>query len=180
MDQTITRWINAPAGSHPLLDALMTAVTQYGVPLLVLLVVVQWWSRGERIHVRHTCVTAGLSFLLGLAANQVVLLFIHRVRPYDAGVSHLIISPSTDWSFPSDHSTASFAIAGAFLLSGLRWRGYLCLAGAIVICVSRVYVGTHYVSDVIGGAATGLIAAGIVHGLYREGTRMDRFLTGIL
>ena len=88
MDQTITQWINAPASSNVLLDSIMVMATQFGAPLLVL----QWWSRHDRIHVRHTCAAAGLSFLVGVALNQVVLLFVHRVRPYDAGVTHLIIS----------------------------------------------------------------------------------------
>src|SRR5260370_42251754 len=110
MDQTITQWINAPGGSNILLDSVMVMATQYGVPLLVLLVMLQWWTRHDRLHVRHTCIAAGLSFLIGLGLNQIILLFLHRVRPYDAGVSHLIISRSSDLSFPYDHATATFAI----------------------------------------------------------------------
>lgn len=180
MDQAITQWLNAPAGSTPLLDTAMTTITQFGVPVLVLLVVLQWWSKSDRFHVRHACVAAGLSFLLGLGLNQIILLFVHRVRPYDAGVSHLIISPSVDWSFPSDHATAALAIAAAFLLHGMGRRGLAFLAAALLLCVSRVYVGTHYFSDVIGGAATGLLAAGAIRAFYRQGTRIDRFITSIL
>lgn len=83
---------------------------------------------------------AGLSFVLGLGLNQIILLFIHRVRPYDAGVSHLIISPSTDWSFPSDHATAAMAVAASFLFHGLRRRGLGYLTAAVLICVSRIYM----------------------------------------
>src|SRR5262249_1926564 len=46
--------------------------------------------------------------------------FVHRLRPYDAGVTHLLIAPSHDPSFPSDHSTAVFSIAFAYLLPGCR------------------------------------------------------------
>ena len=180
MDQAITRWINAPAGSSPLLDPFMVAASQFGVPLLVLLVVLQWWSKQDRLRIRHTCVAAGLSFLIGLALNQIVLLFVHRVRPYDAGLTHLIIGRSADWSFPSDHATATIAIAAAFLLHGWRQRGFGLLIGALLICVSRIYVGTHYVTDVLGGAATGVVAAGAVRWLYWEGTWVDRLVTSIL
>jgi len=124
MDQTITQWINAPGGSNILLDSVMVMATQFGVPLLVLLVMLQWWSRHERLHVRHTCAAAGLSFLVGVGLNQIILLFVHRVRPYDAGVTHLIISRSGDWSFPSDHATVTFAIAASFLLHGFRHFRY--------------------------------------------------------
>lgn len=180
MDQAITRWINAAAGESHLLDLFMTTITQYGVPFLVLLVAVQWWSSEDRFHVRHVCTSAGFSFLSGLALNQLILLFIYRARPYDAGISHLIISPSPDSSFPSDHATVTFAIASTFLLGGLRCRGLGLLTCALLICWSRIYVGTHYFTDVLGGAATGVLAAFAVHILYREGTRLDRLITKLL
>lgn len=179
MDVLITQWINAAAGKSALLDMFMIATTQYCVPLVVLLVALQWWSASDRMHVRHTCIAAGLSFVIGLGLNQIILLFVHRVRPYDAGVSHLIISPSSDWSFPSDHVTATIAIATAFLLHGIRRRGAAFLAAAGLVCVSRIYVGTHYFTDVLGGAATGASAAIAVRWLYWEGTRLDRLATGI-
>jgi undecaprenyl-diphosphatase len=180
MDQAITRWINLPAGSSVPLDSIMTATTQYGVPILVLAVALQWWSTPDRLRVRHACVAAGLSFLIGLGLNQIALLFVHRARPDDAGVSHLIISRSADWSFPSDHASATFAIAAAFLLHGFGRRALIFLAAALLVCLSRIYVGTHYAGDVIGGAATGIIAASAARWLYREGTWADRFVTGIL
>ena len=180
MDDAVTQWINSAAGQSALLDTIMISLTQYGVPLLVLLVMLQWWSGHDRLHVRHTCIAAGLSFIVGLGLNQVILLFVHRVRPYDAGISHLIISRSSDWSFPSDHATATFAIAGAFLVHKLKWRGLALLAGAFLVCVSRIYVGTHYFTDVLGGVTTGILAVAVVRGLYWEGTRVDRLITGIL
>jgi undecaprenyl-diphosphatase len=180
MDQAVTRWVNGLAGSNVLLDAFAIAVTQFGVPLLVLLVILQWWSRLERPHVRHACVAAGLSFLFGLGLNQIILLFVHRIRPYDAGVSHLIVAQSRDWSFPSDHATATFAIATTFLSHRLGRRGLAFLIVALLVSASRIYVGMHYASDVLGGAVTGTFAAAAVRALYREGAVADRFITGLL
>lgn len=180
MDAQVTRWINGFAGLSPLVDTAAIWITQAGVPVIVAIVVLQWWARRERLHVRHAAISAGLSFLLGLAINQGLLLIIHRARPYDAGVSHLLIAPSADWSFPSDHATASLAVATAFLLARLPGRGAAFLVLALAVCVSRVFVGTHYVGDVLGGAATGVLAALVVRFAYREGSRLDRFATGIL
>src|SRR5258706_13064041 len=151
MDQAITQWINSPAGSSALLDAAMIAVTQTGLPFLIALVIGQWWSKIDRTHVRHTCVAAGLSFLIGLGLNQVILLFIHRVRPYDAGVSHLIISKSADWSFPSDHATAAVAIVAPFALHRVPRRAGLFGLLALLICWARDFVGTHYLTDILRG-----------------------------
>ena len=180
MDQTITQWISSPGGANAPLDSIMIMATKVGVPLLVALVVVQWWSKIDRTHVRHTCIAAGLSFLIGLGLNQIILLFVHRVRPYDAGVSHLIISKSPDWSFPSDHATASIAIVAAFALRGLPRRTLLFGLLALLICWSRIFVGTHYLTDVLGGSLTAVVAAVLVWVFYREGSRLDSFATGIL
>jgi undecaprenyl-diphosphatase len=162
------------------LDDAMVVVTKAGVPVLVMAVALLWWSRRDRQNTRHAVVAAGLSFLGGLLLNQLLLLFIHRVRPYDVGVTHLIISPSADWSFPSDHATAAVAITTAFLLSRDRQRGLIFLAATGLICFSRLYVGTHYLSDVLGGAATGAVAALAAQQLYRKGTRFDTLITGLL
>lgn len=180
LDAALTRAINSPAGTSPVLDLLMIWISAIGVPLLVLAVAGQWWRRGDRHHIRHGLVAAGLTFLLGLALNQLILLAVHRIRPYDAGVTHLLIGQSADPSFPSDHATATIAIAAAFLLQGVRRLGLWFLAAAVLVMVSRVYIGTHYVSDVLGGALTAIIAAVQVRCLYGVGTRVDRMITGIL
>src|SRR5260221_5594830 len=180
MDQAVTEWINSFAGRNVALDSIMIMATKVGVPLLVALVVAQWWSKTDRVHVRHTCIAAGLSFLIGLGVNQMVLLFVQRVRPYDAGISHLIISKSADWSFPSDHATASIAVVATFALHRLPTRALLLGLLAFLICWSRIFVGTHYLGDVLGGGVTGMVAAVLVGLIYREGSRLDRFVTGIL
>jgi undecaprenyl-diphosphatase len=82
IDAQITGWINALAGHSRALDLLMIAVTRAGVPFLVLAVAVQWWTREDWLSQRYATVACGLSFFLGLAVNQVVLLFVHCVRPY--------------------------------------------------------------------------------------------------
>jgi undecaprenyl-diphosphatase len=180
MDDAMTGWINAAAGKSAFLDSIMMAVTQVGVPAMVLLVALQWWARDSRYHIRHAALSAGLSFLLGLAINQFILLFVHRVRPYDAGVTHLQIAPSADWSFPSDHATAAFAIVAAFALQRLPRRALGFLLLALLVGWSRIYVGTHYLTDVLGGALTGVLGAVLVRALYRENSRLDQMATRIL
>lgn len=180
LDAFLTHAVNGFAGTNAAIDFLMIWASAIGVPLLVLAVAGQWWRQGDRDHIRHVLVASGLSFLLGLAINQAILLLVHRIRPYDAGISHLLIPPSADPSFPSDHATATFAIAAAFLLHGMRRVGFWFLAAALLVTISRVYIGTHYVSDVLGGALTGVLAATAVRALYWEGTRLDRLVTRIL
>ena len=179
LDVAVTQAVNGLAGNNAVIDFLMIWISKIGVPILVAAVAVQWWRKADRLHVRHVFVASGASFLLGLAFNQIVLLFVQRMRPYDAGVTHLLIARSADPSFPSDHATASVAIAAAFLVNGARRTGLAFVAAAALLMFSRVYIGIHYFSDVIGGAFTGLLAALLVRALYREGTRFDRAIVSI-
>lgn len=180
LDAAVTHVINGLAERNTALDFLMIWISAIGVPLLVLAVAGHWWRRTDRPHTRHVLAAAGLSFLLGLGLNQFILLFVHRMRPYDGDVTHLLITRSADFSFSSDHATATVAIAAAFLLHRMRRLGLGFLAAAVLVTFSRVYVGTHYASDVLGGALTGIVAAVIVRSVYWEGTRPDHLITRIL
>jgi undecaprenyl-diphosphatase len=62
-----------------------------------------------------------------------------------------------------------------------RWFKALIftVTGALVV-YSRVYGGTHYVGDILGGMLTAFIAASTVRVAYPEGTRIDRWVTSIL
>lgn len=109
---------------------------------------------------RRAAVAAALSAGLALAIGSVVSGLVDRARPFvaDPGQVHLFVSHSSDPSFPSDHATASFAIAVAILLRKRSW-GLAALAAACVLAVGRVAVGVHYPSDVLAGAALGSAVA---------------------
>lgn len=179
-DIALTRAINGFAHVNWQFDYLAVAISLIGIQLMVLSVVAQWWCREDRPAIRHIVFSSGLSFLVALGINQFILLFFHRVRPYDNGITNLLIDKSTDSSFPSDHATASFAVAAAFVVGGDRSMGSIYVLCATAIALSRVYVGTHYVSDILGGASIGVAAAFIVRALYRRETAFDNWIKGIL
>ena len=80
-----------------------------------------------------------------------IKLAIGRRRPVVEDLPHLMATP-TGLSFPSSHSTSSFAAAQAF--GDLLPRGPL-LGAATGMAFSRLYLGVHYPSDVAAGAALG-------------------------
>lgn len=107
------------------------------------------------INGRHGVIAAGLSAVLGLAVAQVIGHLWDRARPYEAhDTAHLLLSASPDPSFPSDHAVAAFAVAVSIFLRH-RKAGIIALVMAVALCVARVAAGTHYPSDVIGGAIIG-------------------------
>lgn len=179
IDAGLTYFVNGFGGQVALADSMMRLVSLTGVPVMVVTVAGQWWSKVDRYQTRHVLVSAGLSFLLVLALNKALLQFVQRVRPYDDGVTRLLIAPSLDPSFPSDHATAALTIAFTMMVFGQRGK-WAYLMGAILISISRVYLGMHYVSDIAGGAITGIVAVVLVRQFYQRSSRADRFLTGIL
>jgi undecaprenyl-diphosphatase len=98
---------------------------------------------------------------LGLLTVKIITEFYDRARPFVAhpGAVHLFARHAADASFPSDHATASMAIAVAFLLRRRFFWGVLTLVFAAILDFGRVAAGFHYPTDVLGGAAVGALAA---------------------
>jgi undecaprenyl-diphosphatase len=121
------------------------------------LVVVFLAAQGERWREwRRAAVAAALSAGVALAIGSLISGLVDRARPFvaDPGQVHLFVSHGSDPSFPSDHATASFAIAVAILVRNRTW-GLVALVAATVLSVGRVAVGVHYPSDVLAGAILG-------------------------
>jgi membrane-associated phospholipid phosphatase len=97
------------------------------------------WLRGVRV------------VLSAYALNQAIKFSIRRPRPELPGLPPLTPTVSR-LSFPSAHATTSFAAARAY--RGLVPAGALYSA-AVTFAASRPYLGVHYPSDVIAGAALG-------------------------
>jgi membrane-associated phospholipid phosphatase len=90
------------------------------------------------------------------AANYAVKLVVRRARPRLPGLQPLTPTVSR-LSFPSAHATTSFAAARAF--SGVA-PAALLYGAAVAFALSRRYLGVHYPSDVVAGAALGTAIAG--------------------
>jgi undecaprenyl-diphosphatase len=118
---------------------------------------------GGPLRWRLASFSALLAAGLGLVVSQLISHAWVRERPFVSHPeeTHLLVPPSLDPSFPSDHAVAAFAIAFAVVLYGRR-IGALFLAGATLIAVSRVVVGVHYPGDVVAGALVGLACALVV------------------
>jgi undecaprenyl-diphosphatase len=71
----------------------------------------------------------------------------------------LLIEKQGDWSFPSGHSSASFAAAVVCLRQLPRRFGVSALLLAGWIAFSRLYVGVHYPTDVLAGVLIGTVCA---------------------
>jgi undecaprenyl-diphosphatase len=78
--------------------------------------------------------------------------------PLHHGSPNPLVHVPADHSFPSGHAATSFA-AALILASSAPRRAWLFYVLAAAIGFSRIYVGVHYPSDVLGGALLGLLVA---------------------
>ena len=80
------------------------------------------------------------------------------MRPFAVNPTiSLLIPPPVDASFPSGHTAASFASVAALKTANSRlWKPALALA--VVIALSRLYLYAHWPTDILGGAAVGILA----------------------
>jgi membrane-associated phospholipid phosphatase len=145
---------------HHWLGTLFSDVEKASIPFMVV-VTAALWLLARPGGDRKWKLAAGSGFAaaaVALLVNLVIHTAYDRPRPYE---SHHIAHPwssSTDASFPSDHASASLAIAFTILLFDLT-AGSIFLAAAAVISIGRVFVGAHYPADVLAGLFVGLATA---------------------
>ena len=158
MDYSLYKAINGLSGSaffDGLFRALANDLPAVIVAVVAALFLLPW--RRERLARRCGAVTATAAAGIALLLNQPIAHAVARTRPYLAHPhhAHLLIARSHDPSFPSDHSTGAFALAAAILFYD-RIAGLIVLVLGVLLAFARVYVGTHYPGDVVGGAVIGI------------------------
>ncbi|HEX5174173.1 MAG TPA: phosphatase PAP2 family protein [Gaiellaceae bacterium] len=163
MDWRLYRWIYDLSLHHHWVGSLFSDIEKASIPVMVLITAALWFlSRpgGDRKW-KLACGSGFASAALAYAIAFVIHHAYDRPRPYE---SHHISHPwsnTTDATFPSDHTTVSFAIAFAVLSFDLA-AGVIFLVIAAIIGIGRLFIGAHYPSDVAAGVVVGLIAAGVV------------------
>lgn len=130
------------------------------VPVAIAVAVV--FALAELVRRNYIRTLAMLMSILALPAFYLVKESVQRARP----VGDYIISAGLHgYSFPSGHATASAAVFG--MIAVLAYSGYrrpwryiipiISLSLILVIGISRVYLGAHYPTDVLGGWLLGLV-----------------------
>jgi undecaprenyl-diphosphatase len=186
LDVGVFRFVNVGLSSW-LGDQIWPVLTDYDKIPVVRIVLVALWlllvvKGGKRGR------TAALMLIVVLIISDqfssfVVKPLVERARPchFVNGVQvvqdvHLIVGCGGGKSFPSSHAVNNFALGTMFALFYPRWK-YAFWFWASIIALSRVFVGVHYPSDIVGGAIIGSLLALLVFKGWE--TITGRWLSGL-
>jgi membrane-associated phospholipid phosphatase len=177
-----------------LLDNVFISVTMLGDGLFAMGIAVVLFCAGYR----RTAFYIIVAYLLSGIAAQLLKHIIYAPRP-GVVISTLVYThfidgvTGTGWSsFPSGHTGSIFAVATVLaLVVSKKYSSIPLLFIAVLVGYSRIYIGQHFLQDVLGGAIPGTLTAAIVvrfagfpQGLFKQKTTSlftdnDSYSTGL-
>jgi len=175
-DHSILSMLNRLEGQYPSFDGTLVSLSAAsGFLKAGLIVALYWWAwfkngddKIKNKNVREIIISAMLACVASLViARLIVLAFPSRVRPIADPTNglHFPPEPLVDWqnwsSFPSDHAIMFFTLTTCLFYVS-RALGWIALLDSMfLVCLPRIYLGIHYPTDVLAGAAIG-VGMGIV------------------
>ena len=109
--------------------------------------------------------SAGFAALLSITINFIITngilkQWVARARPFETYPDIIpLISPPTDFSFPSGHTACAFALAFIVYKILPRIYGIPAITAAALMGFSRLYLAVHYPADVLMGVFAGAVSA---------------------
>ncbi len=149
--------------NHPILDTFFLIITKqqnWNLPLLIFIAYLLTWGgpTGRKIFL---LLIPTIIFSDQISAH-IFKPLVQRLRPchpqHFIENGHFLLGHSVSYSFPSAHAANVFALATVISFKIPKWR-YWFTSIAILIALSRIYVGVHYPLDVLFGAALGSFCA---------------------
>lgn len=171
MDASLFLYINQ--GPHNnFLDASMLFITNRGYLLFVAVIAPLFFKDWRKGLIVFVLCAAG--FIVADHTADILKNLIAQPRPCDELQNVRLLVPCLpSFSFPSGHASTSFAMAS--ILAYFFRRGAIpAFIIAVLVAYSRIYVGVHYPSDVLGGAYLGVVTGGCIIAVHN---RAARYLT---
>ena len=165
IDQYLFIKINRDS-SNDFFDVLMPLLREakFWIPLYLFMGLIVWMNFGKKIigWILFAAATAGATDFI---SSKIFKPFFGRPRPcadteFATQVKLLASYCGSNGSFTSSHAATHFGIAMLFVLTFKHCTSkfiYLFFAWASAVCYAQVYVGVHYPTDILGGAALGII-----------------------
>jgi len=168
MDLKILIWINENLHGLPFFNYLFKFITllgEVGVVWIITAVIMFFFKR-----TRKCSIYIFIALLVSLIINDLIFKnIVARPRPFTKSddikgfIESIGLSLPTSFSFPSGHSFSSFACATMITLC-FKKKGAFSYILATLIAFSRVFIGVHYLTDILAGIALGaLVSIGLYY-----------------
>ena len=171
-DVTILHFLNQLAGRSPLFDKSISFLSDTPLQGAAIIAVLWclWFRKDAQLERNRAIILGGLvtSFVALFVARGLADLLPFRERPVwvpslglrtPFGESSQLINWS---SFPSDHAVLFFGLATSIFLISRKIGTLVYLDAFFVICLPRIYQGTHYPTDILAGAVLGTGMAALI------------------
>ncbi|WP_223592506.1 undecaprenyl-diphosphatase [Neobacillus bataviensis] len=160
MNNRIFRAINQLAGQYRPIDYIMIFISKKARYLFLLLLIFMWIRNNFRKNIMlNVGISVGLTYFITFFIKQINF----KPRPFLKHSVHLIppFPSKKNSSFPSKHTTLAFALATSVFFYH-RVIGWVMWLLAFLSGFSRIWMGQHYPSDIIGSAFLGSLTASFV------------------
>ncbi len=163
---------------HPIITELMVLITNLGSELLAIVVGATVFWCMDKIHGYY--IFANIFF--GAGVNHILKSCVRTPRPFDLEPDFEIVERAREgasgYSFPSGHTQNAFAVFGSLAVIFRRSIGsILCIAVIVLIAFSRLYLGVHYPSDVLGAALIGIILLPLLYLILEKSRNNPKLIT---
>lgn len=156
MEETILLWIQNNLRAEWLTPVVkgITYLGNAGILWIILSLVFLIFKKTRKTGI---CTSTALIFDL-LSVNVLIKNLAARTRPYEL-IEELtiLIEKQSDYSFPSGHTAASFAFVSVLWFTAPKKVSIPLTVLACLISLSRLYLGVHYPTDILGGAVIGVV-----------------------
>lgn len=174
IDHAIFQHIHQWTQQDSFMNSLMQFFANYAIYILIIGLLLYGLTRPRR-NLRLVVETVIASGMV-LTISKIIELYFHRERPFIEFDIIPLITHTANASFPSNHALGSFVIATVFCLNRKRY-GWLWFVLAFLISFSRVWVGVHYPSDIVGGIIIGIAGALLIHFIITKWSWASRMLS---
>lgn len=172
-DLSISSLINGFAHRSLRFDELVVFVSANRLLKGGVVVAIMWWiwfEKEETRRKREALLATIVASFPALAVSRILSWLFFRPRPLND--AHLLFRipygvEAAEWeglsSFPSDHAVLFFALASGIFLASRRAGWFTFVYVTLIICLPRIFIGEHYATDILAGAAIGVSIGGLAN-----------------
>ena len=162
---------------NPVLDFIFGTLTYLGDELaLMLIAIILFWCVNKRSG--YYMLVSGF---FGILVNQTMKLACKVPRPWEIDPKLTYVESAyeraTGYSFPSGHTQNAVTVFGSlFIIARKRWFKILCLVIAILVGVSRMYLGVHTFWDVIAAAGCAIVILLLLEDVFKTDEKFNKWM----